>query len=123
MMKNIFENLRVASGILRSLVYGKDGDMASVALGLLMESMAELKSPQWETPKQREKRTGKVWPDNAAVYWRMRDDKKSKWYKWFPMPLEMAEMAIAKTIGEHQLICATEAGPPPDDWEPEEGMS
>jgi hypothetical protein len=22
--------------------------------------------------------------------------------------------------GHHQIICATEAGPPPDDWKPEE---
>jgi sucrose-6-phosphate hydrolase SacC (GH32 family) len=86
------------------------------------EALAELKkSPRWYTPEQWEKQTGKSWLEGWAVYWRMRDDKESKWYEWFPMPREMAELAIVKTIGEHQIVCATEAGPPHDDWRSEEG--
>jgi hypothetical protein len=93
-------------------------DRTECAMGAV-ETLIPLPLPRWSTPEQWEKRTGEPWPDNGAVYWRMRDDKKSKWYEWFPMPYEMAELAIVKTIGEHQVVCATEAGPPPENWRPE----
>jgi hypothetical protein len=123
-MKKTIELLEKAVAEIRS--ESSASFIASVKLGktasYINEALAELKkSPRWHTPEQWEKRTGKPWPEGGAVYWRMRDDKKSKWYKWFPMPREMAELAIAKTIGEHQIVCATEAGPAPDDWAPEEG--
>jgi hypothetical protein len=89
------------------------------AIKYINEDMAILQSPRWETPEQWEKRTGEKWKDDGAVYWRMRDGEKEKWPFWFPMPLEMAELALAKTIGEHQIVIATEAGPPPDNWSPE----
>jgi hypothetical protein len=72
------------------------------------------------TPEQYKERTGKDWPENWAVYWRTRDN--GKWLSWFPMTLEMGEFAMVKTVGEHQIVCATEAGKPPNDWKPEEEL-
>jgi hypothetical protein len=70
---------------------------------------------KWETPEQYEKRTGEAWPDDWAVYTRI--------------PIADIKAAIvsharAKVI-QHDLpgviiVCATEAGPPPEGWRPEE---
>ncbi|ULQ59226.1 hypothetical protein K7I13_12085 [Brucepastera parasyntrophica] len=65
---------------------------------------------EYETPEQYKERTGKTWADNAAVYWR-----KSKADTWdcgtyFRAKMDQREYPLA------DIIIATEAGCPPDDW-------
>jgi hypothetical protein len=123
-LNEVIELLEKAEGLMSITGFSESTqqDMVLEARHIIDRAAASIISRmyrRWETPEQYKARTGKAWPDNWAVYWRMRDNENSKWYKWFPMPLEMAEMAIVKTIGEHQLVIATEAGIPPDDWKPE----
>ena len=89
-------------------------------------------SPDWITPEQWEKRTGSVWPDNAAVYYRYSeahltyegfyyDDFAGDWViKKHSYVSGCNEEVQAYKSGRYQMVCATEAGPPPDDWRPEE---
>jgi hypothetical protein len=75
----------------------------------------------WETPEQREKRTGEKWPKKGAVYYRV--------YKLYASDFDGAwGVCRYETAQRYRDICvvATEAGPPPDDWVPEsvaEGVS
>jgi hypothetical protein len=94
----------------------------------------------WETPEQWKKRTGKAWPKNGAVYAKYEElDFKGglghvikKWGDWDLKTLRMArhtQKLCKKSFGvdawscRSVIICATEAGPPPDDWMPDEGNS
>jgi hypothetical protein len=72
--------------------------------------------PDHETPEQYQKRTGEPWPDNGAVYARACVSSAGHWCKWGVTAFWKAEW----TMYETQIICATEAGPPPDDWRPME---
>jgi hypothetical protein len=87
---------------------------------------AELKAlPRWETPEQYENRTGEEWPEKAAVYVRVYADKFPGFGVYtYADALRLVRMATAHTgiTGKHQIACATEAGPPPDDWRPEEEL-
>jgi hypothetical protein len=56
-----------------------------------------------------------VWPGKAAVYMRMQHTDGT-WCAWEAMDYECAQCALHIT----QIVCATEAGPLPDDWKPEE---
>jgi hypothetical protein len=77
-----------------------------------------LKAPRWETPEQREKRTGKPWPDNWAVYERYEDNDGGR--KWYCESYDYAKKNSKKRKRELKyVVCATESGPPPDNWEPE----
>jgi hypothetical protein len=91
---------------------------------LLNEALAELEAlPRWETPDQWEQGTGEPWPDNAAVYVRVYADKFPGFGVYtYADALRLVRMATAHTglTAKHQIACATEAGPPPDDWRPEE---
>jgi hypothetical protein len=73
--------------------------------------------PAWETPEQYEKRTGEKWPDDWAVYSLNELNECNAWsvgvYKH-----ERLYMKDHKTM--KAIVCATEAGRPPDDWRPEE---
>lgn len=69
------------------------------------------KSPTYETPEQYKERTGKEWPDRNAVYALHGEDGK-KYY--CPSSYMLAKRGKRKII-----ICATEAGCPPDDYLPE----
>jgi hypothetical protein len=87
-------------------------------------ALDELKaSPRRETPEQYRKRTGKPWPDNWAVYYRYvlngvpRDSWRVGNYK--NISYSNADFRQANA-GYHQIVCAGDAGPPPDDLEPEE---
>jgi hypothetical protein len=79
---------------------------------ILDEAIRELENrPKWETPEQYRERTGKAWPDDWAVYTRAYSSGMS-WSRW-----AVCDYAEAKcTIYTVQTVCATEAGPPPDDW-------
>jgi hypothetical protein len=94
-----------------------------------------LQSPRWETPEQWEKRTGEKWPDDWAVYWRYSEIFAYKAKEWIPgkelVPVYYAwDLEFYGPLKEKysseiyddriDIVCATEAGPPPDDWKPEE---
>jgi hypothetical protein len=98
----------------------------------ILRSIANKQMPRWETPEQWEKRTGNPWSDELAVYYRDRgyaDVGKTEWSLWRGMLYKDAKKEARDekphmsgvTLADYQIACATEAGPPPDDWEPEEG--
>ena len=76
--------------------------------------------PNYITPEQWEKRTGRARPDDGAVYCRG-DNKNGIWRKWIVLNYKDAKEGarIALDRGRNsQIVCATEAGPPPDGWSP-----
>jgi hypothetical protein len=94
------------------------------ALNVISETIEYLQTPCWYTPKQWEEKTGKPWPDNGAVYmlWQPPESRGSPPF-WRIENYAYVKLYLKDVIayGENCLavICATEAGPPPDDWEPE----
>jgi hypothetical protein len=85
--------------------------------------------PNFETPEQWEKRTGEKW--KGAVYFNLfsRKDGKSLYTDGRYQVSSTGE--IIETIDRVMgllgfpdcvvvVVCATEAGPPPDGWKPEE---
>jgi hypothetical protein len=98
---------------------------------LLNEALGILKkaAPHWETPEQYKERTGKAWPDGAAVFYRDRGYHDVGLTDWCLWKLMLHKEAVEKpkeincsgvSTEDCQIICATEAGPPPEDWKPEE---
>jgi hypothetical protein len=89
----------------------------------LMDLPEAESKPRWETPEQWEKRTGEKWPDNGAVYYRYSYDYKT-YQEWrvgrHKNIVDSRADFETHNAGTHQIICATESGPPPDDWHPEE---
>jgi hypothetical protein len=86
-------------------------------LDFIDQALALLKSPpRWETPEQWEERTGEPWTDDWAVYYRNPVDGK-----WYVMSFADAKDRIGGRVWILNLnvVCATEAGPPPDDWRSE----
>jgi hypothetical protein len=101
----------------RSFVVGlKLGKIAEY----VYEALAELKAqPRWETPEQWEKRTGEKWLDSWAVYALYENkDGTSQWF-WGGYKKEL-DRATRHNKNPLNIVCATEAGPPPDDWRLEE---
>jgi hypothetical protein len=94
------------------------------AMEKIKAAIAELKDPpRWETPEQREQRTEEPWPDNWAVYIQIIRKDNGYIYKWKPCTFREALINKSSPIWENhqiEIVCATEAGPPPDDWRPEE---
>jgi hypothetical protein len=85
----------------------------SCAMGAL-ETLIPLPLLHWETPEKRKDRTGEEWPDDWAVYYRV-----SKADCWVVFTYGEAKRdAVHSFIPLAQIICATEAGRPPDGWEP-----
>jgi hypothetical protein len=85
--------------------------------------------PDWDTPEQYYTRTGKAWPNSGAVYlnaW-FSGSGKSVYVgnRWQIVSLEEArriETNLQTSQYAHftvAIICATEAGPPPENWRPE----
>jgi hypothetical protein len=112
-MKRVIELLEKA----RELVFIRSSD--TIAL-YLEEAIAELKAlPRWETPEQREKRTGEAWPDDWAVYALYEDNDGQRQWFWGGYGKERDKTG-RKSKNPIAIVCATEAGPPPDDWRPEE---
>jgi hypothetical protein len=93
--------------------------MGEDVVNLLNEALAILKAPpRWETPEQRKERTGEDWPDMNAVYVQAYKDYQGTgdWepqYEW-GVALHCEVKGLRFTI-----ICATEAGKPPDGWVPD----
>jgi len=93
---------------------------------IMLEGAARLKSdscwlcmggaakpiPDYETPEQYEKRTGKMLPYDAAVWWKYAGTQK----KWRIIHLHSANKY--KTEGELLIVCAQSPEPPPNDWSP-----
>jgi hypothetical protein len=108
----------------------RNAEYRNVACDLIRQAIAELKSPRWYTPEQWENQTGKALPDDWAVYintW-FRDSGKSVYIdgRWRVVTLKEAMLSekILKSSRPARytvtIVCATEAGPPPNDWRPEE---
>jgi hypothetical protein len=94
------------------------------ACEFINSAMVELKALlRWHTLDQWERRTGKPYSDKAPVYVRFRNKfeghtTKEKSYYW-----ALYTYGDTRAFRKHNLIvCATEAGPPTDDWEPEEAL-
>ena len=68
--------------------------------------------PDYETPEQYEKRTGKTLPYDAAVWWKYAGTQK----KWRIIHLHSAKKYM--TEGELLIVCAQSPEPPPNDWRP-----
>jgi hypothetical protein len=91
--------------------------------GYLMDIQPEEEKPSFETPDQWEKRTGVKWPDGWAVYIQIIRNDNGYIYKWKPCTFREALINKSSPIWENhqiEIVCATEAGPPPLGWEPEE---
>jgi hypothetical protein len=119
-MKQAIELLRRADAELVILRH-KGGWMAPCkyirnAAKYINEVIALLRAPPWETLEQWEKRTGKPWQDDWAVYARWRANGEI--HDWSACSYKDAKDASYVQVDD--IICATEAGPPPDTWEPEE---
>jgi len=72
-----------------------------------------------ETPEQYEKRTGKRWNGDGAVWCRV--SSKGAWF------IESYNDAVANMFAhdfpEKQIVCAQSPNPPPDNWRPKEERS
>jgi hypothetical protein len=87
---------------------------------IIKEAIKDLQTPRWYTPEQWEAETGELWPDKGAVYYRYSRDYK-KYQEWqtgyYRNILNCkADFELSGT-GTYQIICATEAGPPLDNWQ------
>jgi hypothetical protein len=116
-MKKVIERLEEAR--LALIKFSRDTSLAGVAMSALSnieEALMALQSPCWRTPEQWEKRTGKKWPDNGAVYYKNSIDGA-----WYLMYFAKAKKRIGGRVWllNKVIVCANEAGKPPDGWEPE----
>jgi hypothetical protein len=83
---------------------------------LINEAVDLLIMPCWYTPDRWKDLTGKEWQDKAAVYYRC-----SRADTWVILSFEEAKRDIVMSlIPSADIICATEAGIPPNDWKLEE---
>jgi hypothetical protein len=81
------------------------------------DAIAELKAPRWYTPERWEQRTGEPWPDSGAVYYRYvsTTGKLDVWRIGNYENIANSNHDFrSHNAGYHQIICATEAGPPPE---------
>jgi hypothetical protein len=119
-MKKIIEKQnkkeRVVGGLTVVLLEGDLPDELDECLTEALEYIEELTTLRWETPEQCKKRTGEAWLDKAPVY-------ALTEFGWIVMSYNSAKMRLHYdgTLGfVTAIVCATEAGPPPDGWEPED---
>jgi hypothetical protein len=70
--------------------------------------------PEFETLERYRQRTGQPWPENGAVYAREMVRDTGRWTRWW-VTTTKNENRFWRT----QIVIATEAGMPPDDWRPE----
>jgi hypothetical protein len=85
--------------------------------------VSEHTASRWETPEQYKARTGKPWPDDWAVYYRYvsASGKLDIWRTGYYENIANSNHDFrSHNAGYYQIVCATEAGPPPDDWRPED---
>jgi hypothetical protein len=121
--RNVKQVIELLKDTLISLGWATSGNLAAAqnAYNQVKRALEILDAPCWETPEKWEKRTGEPWPENGAVYTR----SKNKIEPWDVTLWGKHKQAISfiERMGydPHKplVICATEAGPPPDDWRPE----
>jgi len=84
--------------------------------------------PGYETLEQYEKRTGKAYPDNGLVWYRMYDPKciHGRWSDWrwgtygLARQLRISFLEIKSNKSEYlQIVIADPPVPPSDSWRPE----
>ena len=77
--------------------------------------------PEFETPEQYKERTGKDWPDNAPVWWKVCDEEncpsEGHWHRG--LFKEMRDIFYLSEIYPYIILCFQSPNPPPDDWRPE----
>jgi hypothetical protein len=129
-VKKAIEKMEGARAALdRTASWMKVLESISTAAKLINEVLEELKAPpNWETPEQWEKRTGKAWPDNGAVRILNPEDEWELMEYWRAKQLEQDLARLDKDFGDEPegliIVCDRgEAGPPPKDWRPEEEKS
>ncbi|MDR2094304.1 MAG: hypothetical protein LBP76_02150, partial [Treponema sp.] len=86
------------------------------------KAIAELKSPpRWETPEQWKERTGAELPDDFPVWERCvsRYDREPWSLATYDEAKDNIDVHKEYEHSRIEIICATEAGCPPDDWAPE----
>jgi hypothetical protein len=75
----------------------------------------------WETPEQYLKRTGGLWPGNAAVWARKRSSITDKWGFWQLSVLKNIQKLYEETGCEFfQIVVLNGSNFPPDDWSPKD---
>jgi hypothetical protein len=95
-----------------------DASRKSAVKNYIDKALSILQAPRWETPEQREKRTGEPLPDDWAVYERYETNDGER--QWHCESYDYAKRNSKKRKKEPKfVVCATEFGPPPADWEPE----
>jgi hypothetical protein len=87
-------------------------------------ALAGLQTPRWYTPEQWEERTGEPWPDNGAVYMLYKPPEISGVFPFWRIETYCYAKMYLNGVAVHSksciaVVCATEAGPPPDGWRPE----
>jgi len=76
--------------------------------------------PDYETPGQYEKRTGKTYPDNGLVWCRTIINSLRGWYEWHICTYCEAKQNVNRYfIADYQIVIIDPPVPPPDDWRPE----
>jgi hypothetical protein len=118
-VKQIIEMLEEADKKVSSIsVYGntrRNRETLDEAIGLIREAITKLqKAPLWETPEQREKRTGEPWQEDWPV-WYISDSEEPEW-----KGCSYKEAKEIDEVNDTWIVCAGKEGPPPDGWEPEE---
>jgi hypothetical protein len=75
----------------------------------------------WKTPEEWEKKTGKPWPADWAVYYRFESEIKRGYPSWSCGSYHTVRYMVNQfsRIGLRQIVVATEAGRPPIDWKPD----
>jgi hypothetical protein len=115
-MKQILEDLEQVKLYIGGMVAANYQGRLEIdnATTCINRAISLLQAPRWETPEQWEKRTGETWPDDWAVY-ALYETAAGEERFWAAEEHCYARDGVSKYI-----VCATEAGPPPDDWEPED---
>jgi len=78
--------------------------------------------PDYETPEQYEKRTGKAFSNNGLVWVRFRDRAEDSFVKTHDKRFYWLEYRFAQTHSfraNNLIVIADPPVPPPDDWRPE----
>lgn len=121
MRKEVIEWINEVIDIIRDPPRCEDAD---IAIRLLQQAIEALEKPAtYKTPDQYKERTGKDWPDNAAVYW-SRTISDGRQSTWEPSSYSYAKHFIDGLVNgtleiKTHIVITTEAGCPPDGWRPE----
>jgi hypothetical protein len=79
----------------------------------ICECFTLIEFPGYETPEQYEKRTGKEFPNEGAVWFRPQNGSAD--FVW-----GICRYITAKKCGDKDVVIADPPVPPPDGWRPEE---